>query len=277
MSDGTRLAGKVALVTGAGRGIGRSIALQLAAEGARIVLNDLDPEPAAQTLAAIVERGGEGLTVPGNVTAATFPERFVSSAIERFGDVHIVINNAGYIWNAPIHRMSDEQWDAMHDMHLRAPFRILRAFHAAVAARIAAESAAGLATTRKVVNVSSVAATGGQAGQANYSAAKAGLFGLTRSLAKAWGRARINVNCVAFGLIETRLTQEIAGETAVSIEGERRRVGLTTAMLASLRERIALGRPGSVDEAAGGVLLLCFPEADYITGQILRIDGGLAN
>jgi 3-oxoacyl-[acyl-carrier protein] reductase len=271
-----RLAGKVALVTGGGRGIGRSLCLQLAAEGARVVVNDLDPEPAEAVANEIAAAGGESLAVAGNVAGAGFAEAFVAGAIERFGDAHIVVNNAGYIWNSPLHRMTDEQWDAMQDVHLKAPFRVLRAFHAAIAPRIAAENAADLHVHRKVVNVSSLSATSGAAGQANYSAAKAGLFGLTRSLAKEWGRLRINVNCVAFGLIETRLTQEIAGETAVTIEGERRRVGLTAAMLAALRDDIPLGRAGRPDEAAGGVLLLCLPEADYITGQILRIDGGLA-
>jgi 3-oxoacyl-[acyl-carrier protein] reductase len=115
-----RLAGKVALVTGGGRGIGRSLCLQLAAEGARVVVNDLDPEPAEAVANEIAAAGGESLAVAGNVAGAGFAEAFVAGAIERFGDAHIVVNNAGYIWNSPLHRMTDEQWDAMQDVHLKA-------------------------------------------------------------------------------------------------------------------------------------------------------------
>lgn len=272
-----KLEGKVALVTGGGRGIGRSACLQLAAHGAQVAINDLDREPADDVARAIAATGGEALVVPGSVTHPEFAEAFVARAMERFGDVHILINNAGYVWNAPVHRTTDEQWDAMQDVHVRAPFRVSRAFFSAIASRAASEIAAGSAVQRKIVNVSSVAATGGTAGQAAYSAAKAGVFGLTRTLAKEWGKFRINVNCVAFGYIETRLTQEIAGETAVTIDGRRHRVGLTPEMIAMLRDRIALGRAGTPDEAAGGAVLLCLPESDYITGQVLRIDGGLEN
>ncbi|MBD5635163.1 MAG: SDR family oxidoreductase [Candidatus Eremiobacteraeota bacterium] len=271
------LDGNVALVTGGGRGIGRCVCMQLAELGARLVINDLDPEPAADVVREIAGFGGEAIAVPGDVTAADFPETFLARAIERFGNAHLLINNAGYIWNGPVHRMSDEQWDSIVDVHLRAPFRIARAFHAAVAPRIVEEKATGVRVRRKIVNVSSVAATGGTAGQVNYSAAKAGLFGLTRSLAKEWGRLDINVNCVAFGFIETRLTQEISGETSVTVAGEKRRVGLTHDMVESIRRQIALGRPGTPDEAAGGITLLCLPQSNYVTGQILRIDGGLAN
>ncbi len=272
-----KLEGKVALVTGGGRGIGRSVCLQLAAHGARIVINDLDPDPAGDVARAIAETGGEALVVPGSVTETDFPETFVARAIERFGDAHILVNNAGYVWNGPAHRITDEQWDAMQNVHVKAPFRISRAFFTAVASRAKDEMAAGRAVQRKIVNVSSVAATGGTAGQAAYSAAKAGVFGLTRSLAKEWGKLRITVNCVAFGYIETRLTQEIAGETAITIDGKQHRVGLTPEMIAMLRGRIAIGRAGTPHEAAGGVVLLCLPESDYVTGQILRIDGGLEN
>ena len=130
---------------------------------------------------------------------------------------------------------------------------------------------------RKIVNVSSVAATGGTAGQANYSAAKAGLHGLTRSLAKEWGRLAVNVNCVAFGYIETRLTQRIEGETTISIKGRDHRVGLTDGMIEAIRGNTALGRSGTPEEAAGAVLLMCLPDSDYITGQILEASGGLIN
>lgn len=273
----SRLAGKVALVTGAGRGIGLSLIRKLAAEGACIVVNDLDPEPAEAAAASIREMGGDAIAYPGSVTQADFARGFIDTALERFGDVHIVVNNAGYVWNGPLHRITDEQWDAMQDVHLKAPFRILRELRSFLHARVAEERAAGVRVHRKVVNISSIAATGGTAGQANYSAAKAGLHGLTRSLAKEWGPLAVNVNCVAFGYIDTRLTQEISGETAVTIEGKARRVGLTSEMIKAITERIALGRAGTPEEAAGGVMLFCLPESDYVTGQLLEVSGGLAN
>jgi 3-oxoacyl-[acyl-carrier protein] reductase len=272
-----RLAGKVALVSGGGRGIGRSLVYKLAAEGAQIVVNDLDPEPAQSTADSIVAAGGEAIAYPGNVTHSDFARGFIGAAIEHFGDVHILVNNAGYVWNGSVHRIGDEQWDAMQDVHLKAPFRILRELRPVLEARVADDRAAGRRVHRKVVNISSIAATGGTAGQANYSAAKAGLHGLTRTLAKEWGPLAVNVNCVAFGYIDTRLTQEISGETVVAIEGNPRRVGLTRDMIDEITKRIALGRAGTPDEAAGGIMLFCLPESDYVTGQILEVSGGLAN
>lgn len=272
-----RLRGRVALVTGGGRGIGLSLVHQLAAEGASVVVNDLDAEPAETAAQSIRAAGGEAVAVAGNVTDRDFARRFIGTAVERFGNVHIVVNNAGYIWNGPIHRISDEQWDAMQDVHLKAPFRILRELRIFLDVRVAEERAANLRVHRKVVNVSSIAATGGTAGQSNYAAAKAGLHGLTRSLAKEWGALAVNINCVAFGYIDTRLTQEISGETFVLIEGSTKRVGLTREMIEKIRERVALGRAGTPEEAAGGIMLFCLPESDYVTGEILEVSGGLAN
>jgi 3-oxoacyl-[acyl-carrier protein] reductase len=273
----SRLAGKVALVTGGGRGIGLSVVQRLAREGARLLVNDLDAEPAEEAVKAINDAGGEAIAYPGSVTEANFAANFIGAALSRFGDIHIVVNNAGYIWNGPLHKIGDAQWDAMQDVHLKAPFRILRALHGFVEPSVKRERAAGTLVHRKVVNVSSVAATGGTIGQANYAAAKAGLHGLTKSLAKEWGPLAVNVNCVAFGYIDTRLTQEISGETVVMIEGEARRVGLTRELIEAIKTRIALGRAGTPHEASGGVMLFCLPESDYITGQILEVDGGLAN
>jgi 3-oxoacyl-[acyl-carrier protein] reductase len=272
----SRLSGRVALVTGGGRGIGRSVTRKLAVEGARVLVNDMDSAEAEAAARAIRDGGGAAVAFPGNVTAADFPSRFIGAALDEFGDIHILVNNAGYIWNGPLHKISDEQWTAIQDVHLNAPFRILRELRAFLDVRVAEERKHGTVIHRKVVNVSSVSATGGAAGQANYAAAKAGLHGLTRSLAKEWGPLAVNVNCVAFGYIETRLTQEIKGETTVMIEGAARRVGLTRQMIDAIEERTALGRPGTADEAAGGILLFCIPESDYVTGQILEVSGGLA-
>ena len=273
----SRLEGKVALVTGAGRGIGLRLAHRLASEGARVVVNDLDPEEAEAAARSLREKGSAAVAHPGNVAHQDFPSGFIARALAEFGDIHILVNNAGYIWNGPLHKISDEQWDAIQNVHLRAPFRILRALRGFLDERVAKERDDGLLVHRKVVNVSSVSATGGAAGQANYAAAKAGLHGLTRSLAKEWGPLAVNVNCVAFGYIETRLTQEIVGETAVVIEGVPRRVGLTRPMIEAIKHSTALGRAGTADEAAGGIMLFCLPESDYVTGQVLEVSGGLAH
>ncbi|MGP8123453.1 MAG: SDR family NAD(P)-dependent oxidoreductase [Xanthobacteraceae bacterium] len=273
------LAGRVALVTGAGRGIGRSVAVQLAGEGARVVLNDLDEAPARETVALIEAQGGEAIAVVGSVTEAAFPQRFVAAALDRFGAVDIVVNNAGYIWNSRIEATSDEQWNAMLDVHLTAPFRIVRQVvqhwkQPAAAGGGGAGAAAAL--QRKIVNVSSISGTHGATGQIAYSSAKAGLIGLTKSLARELGPLGVNVNAVAFGWIETRLTQEARGETVINVGGHDRRVGLPKAALEELRNRVPLRRGGSPEEAAGSVLLLCLPASDYISGQIVDVDGGIA-
>lgn len=275
--DPRPLAGKVALVTGGGRGIGLSLVERLAAAGAHLVINDLDAEPAEAAAQAVRDSGGEAITCVGNITDEDFAKKFIDLAVARFSDIHILVNNAGYVWNGQLKRMEDAQWDAMQDVHLRAPFRILRELQGFWGPKIKAEKSTGIKIQRKVVNVSSIAAIGGSAGQAAYSAAKSGLHGLTRSLAKEWGPMGINVNCVAFGYIDTRLTQVIEGETSITIDGDQRRVGLTPEMVTAVTERVALARPGSTKEAAGGIYLLCSPDADYITGQILEVSGGLAN
>ena len=292
-----KLAGRVALVTGAGRGIGRSVALKLAEEGARVVINDLDEAPLREVASVLEQRGSEAVMVAGSVTDAGFPDRFVDAALGRFGQIDILVNNAGYIWNSRIDRTTDEQWNAMIDVHLGAPFRILRRVvrhwkstpladpstdpsahpSAHPSADPSAQPVGGQPRRhRKIVNVSSISGTHGATGQVGYSAAKAGVVGLTLSLARELGPDRVNVNAVAFGLIETRLTQEIQGETNIEVEGQLRRVGLFRAALDDMYSRVPLRRGGTADEAAGAVVLLCLPEADYISGQVLEVDGGFA-
>jgi 3-oxoacyl-[acyl-carrier protein] reductase len=254
------------------------VALQLAGEGAKIVLNDLDDEPAREAVSLIEARGGEAKAVVGSVTDAQFPQRFVEGALDHFGAIDIVVNNAGYVWNSRIEVISDEQWNAMIDVHLTAPFRTVRQVvqHWKRLAARDGGAHAQAAFQRKIVNVSSISGTHGAAGQVGYSSAKAGLIGLTKSLARELGPLGVNVNAVAFGWIETRLTQEIRGETAVKVAGREHRVGMTKAALEDLRNRIPLRRGGSPEEAAGSVLLLCLPESDYISGQIVDVDGGVA-
>ena len=270
-----KLDGKVALVSGSGRGIGRSIALKLASEGARLVINDVDQEPADETIALIRELGGQAVACVGNVTHTDFAERFVGTAVQEFKGLDIIINNAGYTWDNVIQKMTDEQWYAILDCHLTAPFRILRAAQPVIKALSKAELEAGQRIMRKVVNISSVAGLFGNAGQTNYSTAKAGITGLTMTLAKEWGRLNVNVNCVAFGLIKTRLTNSTTdGETA-RIEGRDIKVGVNPGLMAAMEQMIPLGRAGTPDEAAGSVYLFCQPESDYISGQTLMCTGGL--
>ena len=270
-----KLDGKVALVSGSGRGIGRSIALKLASEGARLVINDLDQEPADETIALIREMGGQAVACVGNVTHTDFAERFVGTAVQEFKGLDIIINNAGYTWDNVLQKMTDEQWYAILDCHLTAPFRILRAAQPVIKALSKAELEAGQRIMRKVVNISSVAGLFGNAGQTNYSTAKAGITGMTMTLAKEWGRLNVNVNCVAFGLIQTRLTKSAAdGETA-HIDGRDIKVGVNPGLMAAMEQMIPLGRAGTPDEAAGSVYLFCQPESDYISGQTLMCTGGL--
>jgi 3-oxoacyl-[acyl-carrier protein] reductase len=270
-----KLDGKIAIVSGAGRGIGRSIALKLAAEGASVVVNDLDPAPAGEVVDEITGTGGRAVACPGSVADPDFGERFVGTATQHFGGLDIVINNAGYTWDTVVQKMSDEQWDAIIDVHLRAPFRILRAAQPVISKVAKAEAEQGLEVYRKVVNISSVAGLYGNAGQVNYASAKAGIVGLTRTLAKEWGRYKVNVNAVAFGFIETRLTTASAdGSATIDIEGRQIKVGVNPALLEMAKQMIPLGRPGTPDEAAGSVVMLTYPEADYVSGQIIVTGGG---
>ncbi len=270
-----KLEGKTAIVTGSGRGIGRSIAVKLASEGANVVVNDLDADPAQAVVDEIVAAGGRAAMCAGNVTAPDFGERFVATATSEFGGLDIVINNAGYTWDTVIQKMGDDQWDAILDVHLKAPFQILRAAQPVISAAAKAEKAQGVRRNRKVVNISSIAGLYGNPGQANYSAAKAGLVGLTRTLAKEWGRYNVNVNAVAFGFIETRLTEVAAdGGATIDIEGREIRVGINPQLLAAMNATIPLGRPGTPDEAAGSVVMFTYPESDYVSGQILVTGGG---
>lgn len=270
-----KLEGKVALITGSGRGIGRSIALKLASEGARIVVNDLDSDPAQETVQAIREAGGQAVACVGSVTAPDFAERFVGTAVSEYKGLDIIINNAGYTWDNVIQKMTDEQWYAMMDCHLTAPFRILRAAQPVIRALGKTETEARQRVMRKVVNISSVAGLFGNAGQTNYSAAKAGIVGMTQTLAKEWGRMNVTVNCVAYGFIKTRLTTSAAGESTANIEGREIKVGVNPELMAMMERSIPLGRGGTPEEAAGAVYLLCIPESDYVSGQTLMCSGGL--
>ncbi|RYJ02713.1 MAG: SDR family oxidoreductase [Acetobacteraceae bacterium] len=270
-----KLAGKTALVTGSGRGIGRQIALKLASEGARLVINDLDAAPGDETAAEIRAMGGEAVACNGDVTADGFAERFVQTGIDTFGGLDIIVNNAGYTWDNVIQKMTDEQWHAILNVHLTAPFRIMRAASRFIREAARQEASEGREVFRKVVNISSTSGVYGNAGQANYSTAKAGIMGLTKAMAKEWGRYKVNVNAVAFGLIMTRLTEAPAhGGATIDIAGREIAVGVRPEVLKNAETLIPLGRGGQPIEAAGSVYLFCIPESNYVSGQTLVVAGG---
>ena len=266
------LDGKAAIVTGSARGIGRATAERFVAEGARVLINDIDGDVAEQ---AASEIDGETAVFAGDLTEPGVPDELVSTAIEAFGSVDVVVNNAGYTWDGVVHRMSDEQFQAMLDIHTIVPFRVTRAIapHWREAAK--AEKAEGQEVFRKLVNVSSISGTMGNAGQANYSAAKAGVVGMTKTLAKEWGAFKINCNCVAFGFIETRLTQaKEKGESMQTASGEQVALGIPEQMRSMAAMVIPLGRPAQPEEAAGPVLFLASELANYVHGQVLNVTGG---
>ena len=270
-----KLNGKIAYVTGSGRGIGRAVALKLASEGAKIVVNDLDQEHAEEVVAAIKASGGDAIAVAGSVTDAGFADRFINAGIEAFGGVDIIVNNAGYTWDALVHKMGDEQFDAMIDVHLKAPFQIIRAASGYIRENAQKEAAEGREVFRKIVNISSIAGTGGNAGQINYSSAKSGVLGMTKTMAKEWGRLKVNVNCVAFGFIQTRLTEATNEKKTIVVEGNEVGIGIPEKLVAGMEMMIPLGRAGTPEEAADGVYLFCAPESNYVSGQTLIVGGGL--
>jgi len=272
----SNLKDKVALVSGSGRGIGRAIALKLARHGAKVVVNDLDEEPGRAVAAEIKASGGEAVALNGSVSDPGFADRFVGAAMETFGGLDIIVNNAGYTWDSTIQKMTDEQFQAMLDVHLVAPFRILRAAAEPIRVMSKKEAEEGREVFRKVVNISSIAGLYGNPGQVSYSAAKASLIGLTRTLCKEWGRYKVNVNCVAFGLIKTRLTQPIeATQATIDVAGRAIKVGVQPQLLSTMDRLIPIGRGGTPEEAADAVYLFCTPESNYISGQVVVCGGGL--
>jgi 3-oxoacyl-[acyl-carrier protein] reductase len=275
MVSAGKLAGKVALVSGSGRGIGRAIALKLASEGASVVINDLDQAPAEAVAGEVRALGSGAALCVGDVTAPDFGERFVQAALEVFGGIDIIVNNAGYPWLSMVQNTTDEQFAAMIDVHLAAPFRILRAAAPWLRETAKREAAEGRPVHRKVVNVSS-GSVRGSPGHVGYASGKMGVQGLTAVLANEWGRYRVNVNCVGFGLIRTRFNAPLEKGEARSMEvgGREMVLGMTPERFAETEQRNALGRAGTPEEAADAVYLFCTPESDFITGQTLFAAGG---
>ena len=262
---------KVAVVTGAGRGIGESIARQLAAAGARVMLTDLDAEPLDETHSAIPG----SVRLAGDLTDPAFPVQLIERTLQDLGRLDIIVNNAGYTWDNIIQKTTDEQFQAMLDIHVTAPFRVLRAAAPYIRDAAKREAAEGRRVHRKVVNFTSIAATDGGAGQAGYASGKAAVIGLTRVLAKEWGRYNVNVNAVGFGLIETRLVQPLTDESKIEVKGREIRVGVQPAVLERVLAASPLGRAGTPEEAAGAVLFFCSPLSDFVTGEVLMCAGGM--
>lgn len=271
------LEGKVAIITGAARGIGRACAELFAQHGASVVISDIDADPTHEAAAQIQATGHDALAFPGDVTSPDFAPALIKSTLDRYGRIDAIVNNAGYTWDGTVHKMSDEQWHAMIEVHLTAPFRIIRAASEYLRETAKREKAElGKASARKIVNISSTTGTRGNAGQTNYAAGKAGIIGVTKTLAKEWGQFNIQVNAVAFGFIETRLTRakeqgehisrEAADDIALGIPQANREIAF---------KLIPLGRGGTTAEGAGPVLFFCSPLADYVSGQVLEVTGGL--
>jgi 3-oxoacyl-[acyl-carrier protein] reductase len=268
------LDGKSAIITGSARGIGRATAELFASEGAKVLINDLDADVAEQTASEI---DGETAVYAGDLTKEGAADELVKAGIDAFGQIDAVVNNAGYTWDGVVHKMTDEQFQAMLDIHTIVPFRVIRALAPSWREAAKKEAAEGKEVFRKIVNISSVSGTMGNAGQANYSSAKAGVTGLTKTVAKEWGQFKVNCNAVAFGFVETRLTQaKEKGEkmTAAGDSGEEVELGIPEQMRAMASMMIPLGRPAQPAEAAGPVLFLCSDMANYIHGQVINVTGG---
>jgi 3-oxoacyl-[acyl-carrier protein] reductase len=266
------LDGKSAIVTGSARGIGRATAELLVSQGAQCLINDLDGDVAEQ---ASSEISGETAVYAGDLTKSGAADELVQKAVDSFGKIDIIVNNAGYTLDAPIHKMSDEHFQAMIDIHTVVPFRVIRAAAPHLREPAKKEREEGKEVFRKIVNISSTSGTFGNAGQANYSAGKAGVVGLTKTVAKEWGQFKVNVNAVAFGFIDTRLTQAKVDENTMEKDGEKIQLGIPEQMRQMASMLIPLGRPASPEEAAGGVFFLCSPWSNYVHGQTLHVTGGL--
>jgi 3-oxoacyl-[acyl-carrier protein] reductase len=271
------LENKVAILTGSGRGIGAAAAKLFASEGAKVVVSDLDAAPAEETAGAIRNAGGTAIVVAGDVTNPEFPKQVIQSTLDTFGGLDIIVNNAGYTWDAVIQNMTDKQWYAILDVHVTAPFRILREASNYIRDAAKKEIAAnGRANPRKVVNVTSVSGVYGNAGQVNYSTAKAGVVGMTKTLAKEWGRYNVQVNAVCYGFIDTRLTASKESAEKVQREGEEIQLGVPDQMRQMAPMLIPLGRPGTPEEAAGPMLFLASPLSNYVSGAVIEVTGGRA-
>ena len=275
------LRGRTAIITGAGRGVGQAAARLFGREGARLVVNDLDAGEAEATAKLVRDEGGEAVVVGGSVVDLALPDKLIGAALESYGGLDVLVNNAGFLYDGMLHKMDDAQFEAILDCHVSAPFRLIRAAapHMRDAAKAEVEKE-GVARDRAIVNVSSTTGLHGAVGQANYAAAKAGILGLTKTVAKEWGPLGVRCNAVAFGMVDTRMTQSNDGDDSAA-DDDAPPQGLppdVAAMWSSpkmLKMAVPLQRKGTPDEAAGAVLMLASPYASYITGATLECTGGM--
>jgi len=262
-----RLEDRVAVITGGGRGIGRATAVKFAQEGALVVVNDVDADPAEETAQLVKEARSEALVSTDNTVDPAAARRLMESAAERFGRIDILINNAGITRDKTFHNMDDETWNFVLDVNLRTAFNSTRAAmpYLREMAKQEMKAQGAPAYHRKITFTTSVAGMIGNAGQANYTAAKGAIMSLTKSLARELGPFSINVNAVAPGFIETRLTQ-------AKQEGED--LGIPEQIRAMAVMLIALGRYGQPEDVANAHAFLASAEADFITGVVLPVSGG---
>ena len=266
---------QVVVITGAGQGIGAAAARILAEHGAKVVVNDLD-EALAQAVTDEIRSHGEAIAVPGNVTDLKFPDHLMQTAVDTYGKINILVNNAGFTWDAMLHKMTDEQWQAILDVHVTAPFRMIRAAVPYMREPAKAEMAAGgPVEPRCIINVSSTSGLHGNIGQANYATGKMGIVGLTKTVAKEWGTFGIRCNTVAFGLIDTRLTRAKEDGETIKIDDQEVSLGIPEKIRQLKGTIIPLNRVGTAEEAAGGIVMLASPFASYITGHTLEVTGGV--
>jgi len=276
-SSGGLLAGQVAIITGSGQGIGAAAAKLFSSEGAKVVVTDLDAAKSNAVAEEIKRSGGQVISVPGDITDASFPDALLKATVDAFGKVNIIVNNAGYTWDGVLHNMTDAQWEAMLKVHNTAPFRVIRAatpYMREVAKKELQEKGA-TQESRCIINISSTSGLHGNPGQANYSTAKMGVVGLTKTVAKEWGMFNIRCNAIAFGFVNTRLTQSKNKGAYIQVEGKQVKLGIPESGQKDLAAGIPLRRAGDVDEAAGAILLLASPHASYITGHTLEVTGGM--
>lgn len=262
------LEGKVAIITGSGRGIGRATALRLAAGGANIVVNDVDAEPAHETEQAIRDAGSEAASMIGSVASAEVSAALVETAITRWGRLDILVNNAGVTRDAMLHRMTDEQYDLVMDVIVRGSFHCIRAAAPYLREAAKKDHAAGRSVHRKIVNVSSITGIHGAVGNANYATAKAAVIGLTKAVAREWAPYLVNCNAVAPGIIDTRMT---AVREEVGVPG----LGIPAAVREQILQQMPFRRIGTPEDVAAAIEFLVSPASDFITGQVLQVDGGL--
>lgn len=249
-----RLKDRVAIVTGSGRGIGAATAQRLAEEGAKVTVTDINAEACENTVAAIRAAGGEAIAIPCDITQRKSVEDMVQKTVDAFGRLDILVNNAGVIRDNLVHKMTDDDWDTVMNVHLKG------AFYASQAAqRFMVPQQYG-----KIINFSSTSALGNR-GQLNYATAKAGIQGFTKTLAIELGKFNINVNAVAPGFIETDMTRATAERMGISFEELKK----------AAAERSVLGRTGKPIDVANAVLFLASDESSFITGQVLYVRGGI--